>query len=122
MATITVLTEQQRQGTFTSASLRIPSTVTGTLAAYGTATNAVLADPANVVRMAVYVSADEGASWRYAGGIEWQGGSANKDGSWNRPGLVLSGIEVLRGLLARVEVDVPPPSVPRPAAQRDQPG
>ena len=83
--------------------------MTGTRAVYGTSTNAELADTTNIVRLHVHVSRDDGASWLYGGGIEWRGGSQNKDGTWNRPGLITSDVELLRGALVRIEVDLPQP-------------
>ena len=110
MSTVRVLTTKVRQGTMLSSSVLLPATITGsvTIAAAGLST-VDLANPVNTMRLHAYTSADGGASWVYEGGGEWRGGSANKDGSWNRPAIILNEVERFRTRLIRIEVDIPAP-------------
>ena len=108
MSVVRVLTTKLRQGTMLSASVTLPNTITGsvTIAAAGLS-DANLANPLNIMRLHAFTSTDGGASWVYQGGGAWQGGSTNKDGSWNRPAITVNEVERLRGCLVRIEVDMP---------------
>jgi hypothetical protein len=108
MALVTVLEPANIQGTFTSGSQQIPANITGALTIRGIGmTSTVLADATKTLWLHLYVSSDNGQTWRYIGGGDWVGGNLNKDGTPNAPGLSVGGMEQFAGQLLRGVLDVP---------------
>ena len=84
----------------------LSSGVTGTIGVYGTSIPAVLLDITKTVTIRTWFSADGGSSWTFAGGGTWSGGSLNKDGSSNEPGIILNDVARFQGGILRTEMDL----------------
>jgi hypothetical protein len=108
MPTVTVLNTANRQGTVTSASLRVPAVAEEVAVVEMVVSNQDMNDPATVVTARLYASADEGATWTMFGGGMWVGGpSTEKNGAPREWKLNVTEPARFAGQLARVELDLP---------------
>lgn len=107
MTTVTVLNQQNRQGTFVSSSFRVPDIVAEQAIIELTVSEADMTDPTTQVAARLFVSADEGATWSLIAGGTWQGGpNTEKNGATRQWRLIVNDPGRHAGKLVRAELDI----------------
>ena len=109
MATFTILSKQNRLGTFTSSSLTIGADSPQRLTGRVLIDLADMEDTATQISMSLFVSADSGASWRSIGGCGWSGGPQDqKNGVTPTWSCTVDDLPAHAGKLVRGEFTVQP--------------